>query len=255
MSKTGEICVDTLKKGWKKDYGIGHVLVVRRLVSDSDKKNRYTCCCSKNADVHNADYQMLVDLPQSGKRIEWGSREAIISGLRWILQSMSSCLSNLLSSHASLMNGLTLLLQYAKLITNIHATPKVHSKRLHKQEGAPFRLCWHLVQIPPPEFRKDGAGSKSRSSSISTVHLVPNTPSFSRPSNPAFTTHTTTVPPVKPAPLGAHGKKEQSPTIEQPSVVAEERTLKPATITKVPVAAPVGKTAVPSKAKRGLKRL
>ena len=29
ISKTGEICVDTLKKGWKRDYGIGHVLVVR----------------------------------------------------------------------------------------------------------------------------------------------------------------------------------------------------------------------------------
>jgi ubiquitin-conjugating enzyme E2 S len=30
ISKTGEICVDTLKKGWKREYGIGHVLVVRR---------------------------------------------------------------------------------------------------------------------------------------------------------------------------------------------------------------------------------
>ena len=28
MSKSGEICVDTLKKGWKKEYGVGHVLVV-----------------------------------------------------------------------------------------------------------------------------------------------------------------------------------------------------------------------------------
>ena len=30
MSKSGEICVDTLKKGWKKEYGVGHVLVVRQ---------------------------------------------------------------------------------------------------------------------------------------------------------------------------------------------------------------------------------
>ena len=29
MSKSGEICVDTLKKGWKREYGVGHVLVVR----------------------------------------------------------------------------------------------------------------------------------------------------------------------------------------------------------------------------------
>lgn len=28
ISKTGEICVDTLKKGWKREYGIEHVLVV-----------------------------------------------------------------------------------------------------------------------------------------------------------------------------------------------------------------------------------
>ncbi|KIR68650.1 hypothetical protein I312_100253 [Cryptococcus bacillisporus CA1280] len=27
ISKTGEICVDTLKKGWKKEYGVGHVLI------------------------------------------------------------------------------------------------------------------------------------------------------------------------------------------------------------------------------------
>lgn len=32
ISKTGEICVDTLKKGWKREYGIGHVLVVRTLL-------------------------------------------------------------------------------------------------------------------------------------------------------------------------------------------------------------------------------
>lgn len=30
VSKAGEICVDTLKKSWKKEYGIGHVLVVSR---------------------------------------------------------------------------------------------------------------------------------------------------------------------------------------------------------------------------------
>ena len=31
ISKSGEICVDTLKKGWKKEYGVGHVLVVSRI--------------------------------------------------------------------------------------------------------------------------------------------------------------------------------------------------------------------------------
>lgn len=28
VSKSGEICVDTLKKAWKREYGVGHVLVV-----------------------------------------------------------------------------------------------------------------------------------------------------------------------------------------------------------------------------------
>ena len=31
ISKSGEICVDTLKKGWKKEYGVGHVLIVSRI--------------------------------------------------------------------------------------------------------------------------------------------------------------------------------------------------------------------------------
>ena len=30
VSKSGEICVDTLKKAWKREYGVGHVLVVSR---------------------------------------------------------------------------------------------------------------------------------------------------------------------------------------------------------------------------------
>lgn len=38
ISKKGEICVDTLKKGWKKEYGVGHVLSVRsELVAESVK--------------------------------------------------------------------------------------------------------------------------------------------------------------------------------------------------------------------------
>lgn len=31
ISKTGEICVNTLKKDWKKDLGLKHVLLVRHL--------------------------------------------------------------------------------------------------------------------------------------------------------------------------------------------------------------------------------
>lgn len=31
VSKVGEICVDTLKKAWKREYGVGHVLVVSGL--------------------------------------------------------------------------------------------------------------------------------------------------------------------------------------------------------------------------------
>jgi ubiquitin-protein ligase len=35
VSKAGEICVDTLKKGWKKEYGVGHVLVVSQIILTS----------------------------------------------------------------------------------------------------------------------------------------------------------------------------------------------------------------------------
>jgi ubiquitin-protein ligase len=57
ISKTGEICVDTLKKGWKREYGIGHVLVVRIL--DHSR--------AMDADSPSfADYQMLAYCSESG---------------------------------------------------------------------------------------------------------------------------------------------------------------------------------------------
>jgi hypothetical protein len=31
VAKNGEICVNTLKRDWKEDLGIGHILLVRRL--------------------------------------------------------------------------------------------------------------------------------------------------------------------------------------------------------------------------------
>lgn len=40
VSKGGEICVDTLKKGWKREYGVGHVLVVSCLSRNPDQKPR-----------------------------------------------------------------------------------------------------------------------------------------------------------------------------------------------------------------------
>ena len=41
MSKSGDICVDTLKKGWKKDYGVGHVLVVGPAIRSCDPVPTY----------------------------------------------------------------------------------------------------------------------------------------------------------------------------------------------------------------------
>lgn len=42
VSKAGEICVDTLKKGWKKEYGVGHVLVVRLPSRIADRTGLHT---------------------------------------------------------------------------------------------------------------------------------------------------------------------------------------------------------------------
>lgn len=38
VSKSGEICVDTLKKAWKREYGVGHVLVVSPRAARGDKE-------------------------------------------------------------------------------------------------------------------------------------------------------------------------------------------------------------------------
>lgn len=38
VSKSGEICVDTLKKAWKREYGVGHVLVVSPRAARGDKR-------------------------------------------------------------------------------------------------------------------------------------------------------------------------------------------------------------------------
>jgi hypothetical protein len=75
MSKAGEICVDTLKKGWKKEYGVGHVLVVRCLIAcmfdclacleNYLKRKRRDVRC---AVLTRGDDQVLVDLPESRER-------------------------------------------------------------------------------------------------------------------------------------------------------------------------------------------
>jgi hypothetical protein len=65
VSKAGEICVDTLKKSWKKEYGVGHVLVVSLPAP-------VRCASSHNfwprTQTLIVDHQMLVDLPEPRER-------------------------------------------------------------------------------------------------------------------------------------------------------------------------------------------
>jgi ubiquitin-conjugating enzyme E2 S len=78
ISKKGEICVDTLKKGWRKDYGVGHVLTVIKCL-------------------------LIVPNPDSALDEEAGKQ-----------------LNEDYDGYC----------KYAKLITGIHATPKVGRERL-----------------------------------------------------------------------------------------------------------------------------
>ncbi|KAK8858718.1 hypothetical protein IAR55_002947 [Kwoniella newhampshirensis] len=176
FSKSGEICVDTLKKGWKKEYGVGHVLVTIKCLLIHPNP--------ESALDEEAGKQLLADYDGYCK--------------------------------------------YAKLMTNIHATPK----------------------LPPAEFRS----TTSSSSSTSKQAQLPQ-PSSSRPPNSSSST-TASTNTSKPAPLGMSVSQEQSPVIEQSGTVADDtfKTVKSVPVTKGPAVGGV-KTGAASKAKRGVKRL
>ncbi|WVW84843.1 hypothetical protein I302_106878 [Kwoniella bestiolae CBS 10118] len=87
ISKSGEICVDTLKKGWNKSYGVGHVLVTIKCL-------------------------LIYPNPESALDEEAGKQ--------------------LLADYEGYC-------KYAKLMTGIHATPK----------------------LPPPEFRNTSTTAAS----------------------------------------------------------------------------------------------
>lgn len=145
------------------------------------------------------------------------------------------------SESSSLTNG-----QYANLMTSIHATPKVSLTRYIFPSASD-----NLHQLPPPEFRN----TPSSSSKITPSQQLAPSASHARPPNstsstPSCSTNTTTTS-SKPAPLQAHASQEQSPSLDQ--LPTFEKPLKPVTTTKIPPTT-AGK-AVPTKAKRGLKRL
>jgi ubiquitin-conjugating enzyme E2 S len=172
ISKAGEICVDTLKKGWKKEYGVGHVLVTIKCL-------------------------LIYPNPESALDEEAGKQ--------------------LLADY----DGYC---KYAKLMTGIHATPKV----------------------PPAPFR--GVSSASAS-----AELLPTPPPAESPAaTPPPSSHT----PYARGPL-TNARQETSPAPMSASTTAEtllKGTIKPvssSSTTKAPT-----KTATKAGgAKRGLKRL
>ncbi|RSH90996.1 hypothetical protein EHS25_010172 [Saitozyma podzolica] len=183
MSKAGEICVDTLKKGWKKEYGVGHVLVTIKCL-------------------------LIYPNPESALDEEAGKQ--------------------LLADY----DGYC---KYAKLMTSIHATPK----------------------LPPPEFR-NAAPSSSKPSTSSTT-LAPRPPV----STSSATSSTTSASTSKPTPLGMSYQQEQSPVVSNdgqvPDDLAKEKTKAP-TATATASGSGGGsvktvKTGAKPAAKRGLKRL
>ncbi|WVQ85073.1 hypothetical protein IAT38_007237 [Cryptococcus sp. DSM 104549] len=175
VSKAGEICVDTLKKGWKKEYGVSHVLVTIKCL-------------------------LIYPNPESALDEEAGKQ--------------------LLADY----EGYS---KYARLMTSIHATPK----------------------ISPPEFR----GATSTPSSPSKL---PHATSLNTTRSTASVSSTSSVT-GKPTPLGTNVRQEQSPVAGQAPRFGDDtgKVLKPAATTKAQVAAGAAKTAAASKAKRGMKRL
>ncbi|GFZ45056.1 hypothetical protein JCM24511_02782 [Saitozyma sp. JCM 24511] len=184
MSKAGEICVDTLKKGWKKEYGVGHVLVTIKCL-------------------------LIYPNPESALDEEAGKQ--------------------LLADY----DGYC---KYAKLMTSIHATPK----------------------LPPPEFRNAASSSSSKPSSSSAT-LAPRPPV----STSSATSSTTSASASKPTPLGMSYQQEQSPVVSNdgqvPDDLAKEKTKVPTTTSTASGSGGAGvktvKTGAKPAAKRGLKRL
>ncbi|TXT16033.1 hypothetical protein VHUM_00536 [Vanrija humicola] len=121
ISKAGEICVDTLKKGWRKDYGVAHVLVTIKCL-------------------------LIYPNPESALDEEAGKQ--------------------LLADYEGYC-------KYARLLTGIHATPKV----------------------PPAPFRD---------ASVKSVDALLPQPPVAAPASPQPTAS-------RPSPLGTHARQETSP--------------------------------------------
>ncbi|WOO76870.1 Ubiquitin-conjugating enzyme E2 S [Vanrija pseudolonga] len=167
ISKAGEICVDTLKKGWRKDYGVAHVLVTIKCL-------------------------LIYPNPESALDEEAGKQ--------------------LLADY----DGYC---KYARLLTGIHATPK----------------------LPPAPFRDASVKSVDALLPQPPVASAPST--RSSPSSPQNSSPQPTA--SRPSPLGNHARQETSPAPVVPAA-GFDSVVKP-----VVKAAP--KPA--AKAKRGLKRL
>ncbi|KAI9634894.1 ubiquitin-conjugating enzyme/RWD-like protein [Dioszegia hungarica] len=189
VSKGGEICVDTLKKGWKREYGVGHVLVTVKCL-------------------------LIYPNPESALDEEAGKQ--------------------LLADYEGYC-------KYARLMTSIHATPK----------------------LPPAEFRASLSSSRSHSTtSVATIATTATNTSSSKLDAAPAPASALTATSAKLAPLGQNTRQEQSPLLPSDGKMADAaevdgRALRPLTVTPVVVGAKVAgaKKAVAGGAKRGLKRL
>ncbi|RSH87996.1 uncharacterized protein EHS24_000519 [Apiotrichum porosum] len=182
ISKAGEICVDTLKKGWKREYGVGHVLVLTQPLQ--------TIKCL-----------LIYPNPESALDEEAGKQ--------------------LLADY----EGYS---KYARLLTGIHATPK----------------------IPPAPFRDSAPASQSD-------FVLPNPPTASAPSASASPYASASASPqplsLPRPPLGAsrQATSPAPPSLDDGPVKPTAGAPTPSTgVKKAPT-----KTAPAAKAKRGLKRL
>lgn len=141
--------------------------------------------------------------------------------------------------------------QYARLMTSIHATPKVSILF-----NAVRWIHTDSRQTLPAPFRDSASTSSSSTNTKPPPHPLPSSAPAARAAAPAPTAHAATA---RPAPLQAHAKQEQSPVISEgngkmldPDTV---KPLKPPMTSHAPAPATKPVKTAASKPKRGLKRL
>lgn len=78
VATKGEICVNTLKKDWKPDLGIKHILLVNK------KQTKTLCKSLLQFFCFFLDHKVLAHRSKRRIGIKWGSWQTTLGALRWL---------------------------------------------------------------------------------------------------------------------------------------------------------------------------